>query len=154
MRIEKFKAIEGMASNVRQARAAWGNSYECLFYLSDTPVALRVNRPVFIENGETVKVVGRRNWNGAFEALAYYTRSSGASGNSDQALGKGEYDKLMATICLFGMTVAVVGLITGSLFIRTLADLLFVVCAFFGLLLVIGLRMFLRYRSEIRTIAK
>src|SRR5262249_32547168 len=72
--IEKFKAIEGIASDVRHARtaiishggfgAAWGNSYECLFRLSGTPVELRLSGPIFIENGEAVRVVGRHNWNG------------------------------------------------------------------------------------------
>jgi hypothetical protein len=152
--IEKFEAIEGKASGVRQARTTWGNLYESLFHVSGTPVALRVNSPVFIEDGETVKVVGRYNLSGVFDALAYYNRSSGASGNSDQALAQTLYDKLMYTICGLGMTLAVVGLITGSLFIRGITDLLFVVCAFSGLLLVIGLTMFVRYRSEIRTIAK
>ena len=52
-----------------------------------------------------------------------------------------------------GMTLAVVGLITSSLFIHVVTDLLFVVRAFSGLLLVIGLKMFVRYRSETRTIA-
>jgi hypothetical protein len=151
--IEKFEAIEGKASGVRQARATWGNSYECLLQVSGTPVALRVNSPVFIEDGETVKVVGRHNLNGVFDALAYYNRTSGASGNSEQALAQTLYDKLMYTICGVGMALAVVGLITSSLFIHRVTDLLFVVFAFFGLLLAIGLRMFVRYRSEIRTIA-
>src|SRR5215831_9087196 len=92
--IEKFKAIEGVASDVRQARSAiisnsgfivaWGASYECLFRLSDTPVALRVSDPIFIENGDTVKVVGRHNWNGVFDAVAYHNRSSRTSGNSGE----------------------------------------------------------------------
>jgi len=152
--IEKFEAIEGKASGVRQARATWGSSYECLFQVSGTPVALRVNSPVFIEDGETVKVVGRRNLNGVFDALAYYNRSSGASGNSDKALAQTLYDKLMATICGLGIALAVVGLFISSLFIHGISDLLFVVCAFSGLLLIVGLTMFIRYRNEIRTIAK
>ena len=152
--IEKFEAIEGKASGVRQARATWGNSYECLLQVSGTPVALRVNSPVFIEDGETVKVVGRRNLNGVFDALAYYNRSSGASGNSDKALAQTLYDKLMATICGLGIALAVVGLFISSLFIHGISDLLFVVCAFSGLLLIVGLTMFIRYRNEIRTIAK
>jgi hypothetical protein len=152
--IEKFEAIEGKASGVRQARATWGNSYECLLQVSGTPVALRVNSPVFIEDGETVKVVGMHNLNGVFDALAYYNRSSGASGNSEQALARRLYDKLMATICGLGITLAVVGLFISSLFIHGISDLLFVVCAFSGLLLIVGLTMFIRYRNEIRTIAK
>jgi hypothetical protein len=162
-RIENFKAIEGIASDVRQARTAiisnsgfivaWGNSYECLCRLSGTPVALRVSGPIFIEAGETVRVVGRQNWNGVFEAVAYHNQSSGASGNSDQALAQRLFDKFTTTICVLGMTLLVVGGITSSLFIHGISDLLFVVCAFFGLLLVIGLRMFVRHRSETRTIA-
>ena len=135
---------------------AWGDSYECSFRLSDTPVALRVSGPIFIEPGETVRVVGRQNWNGVFEAVAYYNQSSGASGNSDQALAQRLFDKWIATICGLGLMLAIVGPITSSLFIRgghLVADLLFVVCAFFGLLMVIGLRMFVRHRSETRTIA-
>ena len=165
--IENFKAIEGIASDVRQARSAiisnsgfivaWGNSYECSFRLSDTPVALRVSGPIFIEPGETVRVVGRQNWNGVFEAVAYYNRSSGASGNSDQALAQRLFDKWIATICGLGLMLAVVGPITSSLFIRgghLVADLLFVVFALFGLpIVLVGWRMFVRYRSETRTIA-
>jgi hypothetical protein len=110
--------------------------------------------PVFIENGETVKVVGMRNLNGVFDALAYYNQSSGASGNSDVALAQTLYDKLMRTICGLGIAMAVFGLFAGSLFIHTISDLLFVVCAFSGLLLVVGLTMFIRYRNETRTITK
>ena len=97
---------------------AWGNSYECSFRLSGTPVALRVSGPIFIEDGETVRVVGRDNWNGVFDASAYYNRSSGASGNSDHALAQRLFDKLIATICGLGMMLAVVGPITSSLFMR------------------------------------
>ena len=152
--IEKLEAIGGKASDIRQTRTTWGNSYECLFHLSGMPVALRVNSPIFIEDGESVKVVGKHNWNGVFDGLAYYNRSSGASGNSDQALAQTLHDKLMATICVLGIALAVIGGITSSLFIHGITDLLLVVCVFFGLLLVIGLMMFVRYRSEIRTIAK
>jgi predicted membrane channel-forming protein YqfA (hemolysin III family) len=70
------------------------------------------------------------------------------------ALAQTLYDKLMRTICGLGITLAVVGLFAGSLFIHTISDLLFVVFAFSGLLLVVGLTMFIRYRNEIRTIAK
>jgi hypothetical protein len=90
MRIEQLKSIDGIASDIRQARAtiisssgyeaSWGTSYECLFRLSGTPVVLRLSNPIFIENGETVRIVGRHNQNGVFEALAYHNRSSGASG--------------------------------------------------------------------------
>jgi hypothetical protein len=51
------------------------------------------------------------------------------------------------------MALAVLGAITSGLFIHRATDLLFVTCAFFELLLAIGLAMFVRYRSEIRTIA-
>jgi hypothetical protein len=146
----------GSISNSRFI-VAWGNSYECSFRLSGTPVALRVSGPIFIEDGETVRVVGRDNWNGVFDASAYYNRSSGASGNSDQALAQRLFDKWIATICGLGMMLAVVGPITSSLFIRgghLVADLLFVVFGFFGLpIILVGWRMFVRYRSETRTIA-
>jgi hypothetical protein len=46
-------------------------------------VELRVSGPIFIDDGGTVRVVGRHNWNGVFEALAYHNQSSGASGISD-----------------------------------------------------------------------
>jgi len=164
--IEKFEAIEGIASDVRQARSAiisnsgfivaWGNSYECLFRLSGTPIALRVSGPIFIEDGETVRVVGRHNWNGVFDALAYYNRSSGASGNSDGALAQRLFDKLIATICGLGIMVCLAAPFM-SLFIRgghLVTDLLFIVFALFGLpIVLVGWRMFVRYRSETRTIA-
>lgn len=159
--IEKFEAIEGKASDVRQSRTTiissggvCDHTYECLFRLSDTPVALRVSSPIFIEDGETVKVVGMHNWYGVFDALAYHNFSTGASGNSDRALAQTLYDQLVAIICILGMTLAIVGLFTSSFFIHKVADLLFVVCAFFGLLLAIGLAIFLRYRSEVHTIAR
>lgn len=94
-RVEHLKAIEGIASDVRQARTTIistggfredrADSYECLFRLSGTPVALQVNSAIFIEDGETVRVVGAFNRNGAFEASAYYNRSSGVSGVSKMA---------------------------------------------------------------------
>ncbi len=94
-RTEHLKAIEGIASDVRQARATiissggfgadQGGSYECLFRLSGTPIALRVDSAIFIEAGETVRVVGAFNRNGVFEASAYCNRSSGVSGMSKLA---------------------------------------------------------------------
>lgn len=87
-RIGSLKAVEGIASDVRQVHKTIissaklkETSYECLFRLSSVPVALRVNSPIFIGDGETVRVVGRYNRNGVFEALAYQNLSSGVSGH-------------------------------------------------------------------------
>jgi hypothetical protein len=163
--LDQLTSVEGTASDVRQAGitiilngVGYDESSQCLFRLSDMPVDLRVNGPVFIQNGETVRVVGKHNWNGVFDAVAYYNRSSGASGNSGKALAQRLCDKMMATICLFGITLGVVGPITSSLFVRgghLVTDLLFMVCSLFILpLVIIGSRRFLRYRSETRTIEK
>jgi len=57
----QLTSIEGIASDVRHARITlvspdvpWGASYECLFRVSGRPVALRVDGPIFIEDGETI----------------------------------------------------------------------------------------------------
>jgi len=90
VRIEEFKAIQGKASAIRQSRTivsldfwAWAYSYECLFDLSGRSVQLLVSSPIFIREGETVRVVGIHNCNGVFTAVAYRNHSSGVSGNSD-----------------------------------------------------------------------
>src|SRR5262245_12071584 len=90
--LAQLTSIEGIAADVRQSRTtvvsigrSWNSSYtvyECLFRLSGTPVALHVDDPIFIEEGETVTVIGTYNQNGVFGASAYRNRSSGASGNS------------------------------------------------------------------------
>src|SRR5262245_7409047 len=98
-RIGLFEAIEGTVSDVRLARATIISnggprviSYECLFRISGTPVALRVTDPVFIEDGESVRVVGRHNEKGVFDAVAYHNRASKVSGN----YGAGTVEKLVA----------------------------------------------------------
>jgi hypothetical protein len=86
--IEKFETIEGIASDVRQVRTS---IYECLFRISGAPVALRVNSPIFIEDGERVRVVGQRNSNGVFDAVAYYSQSSGVSGRAKRTWSELEH---------------------------------------------------------------
>jgi len=160
--LAQLKSIEGIASDVRQTRATiissdgvWGNLhlYECFFRLSGTPVALRVTDPIFIEDGETVRVVGIHNGNGVFDAVAYHNRTFGASGY----YGQGTVEKF------FALGVAVVGGIMvflivpfTNLFFRVdihFGDPLSLGIAFTGLLLLIfGGKKFLQRRSEIRTI--
>jgi hypothetical protein len=169
-RIENFKLIEGIASDVRQSRIAitpydgfgapWDDSYECFFLLSGTPVALRVSNPIFIENGEAVRVVGRHNWNGVFDAVAYYNRSSRVSGNSDQALSQRQAIWMAALggilLVFFLFFVFVISSILdirydsdGALFVSIGGGLF----GAMGLVLVlVGWIMLARRRSEIRTI--
>jgi hypothetical protein len=121
------------------------------------PVQLRVSGPVFIDNGETVRVVGIHNGQGVFEALAYHNRSSGVSGNSYPALAKRLFAIGFAVICGLGLMVSLAAPFM-SRFIRDdniFADALFAVCALYGLpLLLVCWVMFVRYRSETRTIEK
>jgi hypothetical protein len=160
--LAQLKSIEGIASDVRQTRAtiisingAWGNShlYECFFRLSGAPVALRVTDPIFIEDGETVRVVGIHNGNGVFDAVAYHNRTSGASGN----YGHGTIEKFFALgIAVVGGIMAFLIVPFTNLFFRVdihFGDPLSLMIAFTGLLLLIwgGIR-FLQRRSEIRTI--
>ncbi len=159
MRIEQFKAIEGTASDVPQARTTIsydGHLYECLlFRLSGTPVALRVNGPIFIKNGETVRIVGRHNRNGVFEAVAYYNKSSRVSGNSDRLL----VQRLSAIgIAIIGGIMLFFAAPFMSLVVRgalLFTDPLFVIFALLGLpLVLLGYVMFVRSRSEIRKIER
>ena len=108
--LARLISIEGIASDVRQARTtvisnggfgvardkSSGTSYECLFRISDAPVALRVSSPIFIEDGEKVRVVGRHNGNGVFDAVAYYNRSSGASGKSESVWSREDHAMIYA----------------------------------------------------------
>jgi hypothetical protein len=96
MRIKEFKAIEGTASDVPQVRLY--NRY-LLFRLSGVPVELQVSGPIIIDNGDTVRIVGRHNWNGVFEAMAYYNRSSGVCGNLDDLVAQK----------LLGVVIAIIG---------------------------------------------
>jgi hypothetical protein len=156
-RIEEFKSIEGIASDVRQAHTTVtvngrieGNSYECLFRVSGAPVALRVSNPIFIEDGETVRVVGIHNGNGVFDAVAYYNRSSRASGMSASVWSRQDHAMIYA--------------ISGALFAFLVVT--FAVWANFkgigvvlfgslGLVLALySLRLFARYRSERREIER
>jgi hypothetical protein len=170
MRIEQFKAIEGTASDVRQTRRAtiisnggigrawdksWDASYECLFRLSEAPVTLRVGCPIFIEDGETVRVVGSHNGNGVFDAVAYYNRSSGASGMPEWVWSRQDHYMIQAVegaLLVFFVVFFVV--MTGAL------EALFVnigVGLFGGIGLVLmlySLRRFVRSRSEIRAIER
>jgi hypothetical protein len=93
--LAQLTSIEGMASDVRQARITvvsrdvpWRDSYECLLRISDRPVVLRVDGPIFIKDAETIVVIGTYNRDGVFEASAYYNRSSGVSGRSGRGLDK------------------------------------------------------------------
>lgn len=159
--IEGLTSIEGIAKDVRQARTrifsygrAWDASYECLFRLSGTPVALRVSGPVFIDDGETVRVVGNHNLHGVFDAVAYHNRSSGVSGNSDYAYFR---KHIGIATAFFGGAVAL-----GPALIKRLITLnglpiqvgpLPLVSLLIGLSIVlVGLLIFVRSRGIIRTI--
>jgi hypothetical protein len=174
--LAQLTSIEGIASDVRQARtptisnggfgvtwgSSWDTSYECLFRISNAPVALRVSSPIFIEDGETVRVVGRRNSNGVFDAVAYYNRSSGASGRAERTWS--QWRHAIFNVVAGGLFVLCV--VFFVVFSRSLNkrpdpdDVLFVnigigLVAGMGLALALyGLRMFVRYRSEIRTIER
>src|SRR5262249_19584180 len=104
--IEKYETIEGKASDVRQVRTS---IYECLFHISGAPVALRVNSPIFIKDGETVRVVGRRNSNGVFDAVAYYSQSSGTSGMAKRTWS--EWDHTIFCVMGGGLLMLFVALI-------------------------------------------
>jgi hypothetical protein len=161
-RVGDLKAIEGIASDVRQASiirissdnsaADWADSYECLFRLSGAPVALRVKNAIFIENGETVRVVGRHNRDGVFEASAYYNRSTGVSGKS----GWARYLQVTG----IGMAIVGVGEIPyfrflfGEQFFRDVG-VPFGVFVVIGLALALaGLIMFMRSWGRIREISR
>jgi hypothetical protein len=167
----QLTSIEGMASDVRQARAtivsnggfgaAWdnslNNSYECLFRLSDAPVALRVGSPIFIDEGQTVRVDGRHNGNGVFEALAYHNRSSGVSGIADGVLFQSFFDKWIFVLAGFCVAVPFT-LIFVSRFVRDdhwVANPIITACAFFVLpFMLVSWAMYERYRNEVRAIER
>jgi hypothetical protein len=168
--VAQLTSIEGKASDVRQARTtiisnggfgmAWdkssGTSYECLFRISDAPVALRVSSPIFIEEGETVKVVGIQNLHGVFDAVAYCNRSSGASGKSESVWSREDH----AMIYSISGAVFVFFVVSFAIWARSQGrqpnpdDALFMsigvglfVCL--GLVLALySLRLFMRYRRE------
>lgn len=161
-RVGDLKAIEGIASDVRQAQiirissdnsaADWADSYECLFRLSGTPVELRVSSAIFIENGETVRVVGRHNRDGVFEASAYYNRSSGVSGKSEWA----RYLQFIGIgMAIFGVgEIAYFRLLFGERFFRDVG-VPFGVFVIIGLSLALaGLITFMRAQGKIREISK
>lgn len=152
MRIKEFKAIQGTASDVPQVRLY--NRY-LLFRLSGAPVELRVSGPIIIDNGDAVRIVGRHNWNGVFEAMAYNNRSSGVCGNSDELLVQK----------LTGVGIAIIGgmlvffaapfmsLIVHEALLFT--DPVFQMFALFGLLIaLVGYVMFVRSRTKIRALER
>src|SRR5262245_58399559 len=158
----QLTSVEGKASDVRQIRAtiissdrAWGNShlYECFFRLSGTPVALRVSDPIFIDDGETVRVVGIHNENRVFDAVAYHNRTSGVSGY----YGQGTVEKFSALgMAVFGGIMVFLIVPFMSLFSHVnirFGDPLSLVLAFTGLpLLILGGIKFLQRRREIRMV--
>ena len=155
-RIKNFKLIEGTVSDFRQSRVTitLDCSYECFFLLSGTPVALRVSSPIFIKNGEAVRVVGRYSLDGVFYAVAYCNQSSRVSGNSDWASVQGRFAA--------GMTVALGLMVFYAVFDRlfgreglSLSDPLVISLVLFGLpLVIVGWIMFVRRRSELRAIGR
>jgi len=92
-RTHDYDVIEGTASDTRLTKTNQFSAYkyyqyyldstviyECLFRLSGKPVLLRLNDPIFIKDGETIRVIGEYNGDGVFEAVAYYNRSAGVTG--------------------------------------------------------------------------
>jgi len=161
--LAQLTRIEGIASDVRQSRitvlssdAPWTNTYECLFRISGKPVDLRVDGPIFIEDGETVTVIGVRNQNGVFEASAYYNRSSGVSGRS--GLGWSRWRGMMiaavGVIYVFFFVVAHLATSSGSS-PDVVENLLFLLnVALGGLIIVWGLLMFMQRQIRNRTIER
>ncbi len=174
--LAQLASIEGKASDVRLTRAPiiinsrfgalwgnyWGSSYECVFRLSNVPVALRVSGPVFIKDGEDVRVVGWCNLNGVFDAVAYYNRNSGVSGKSEWVWSRHHramFNAVAGLLLVFFVVSFVV--LSRVLNIRSAPDdALFVnigVGLFGGLGLVLmlyGLTLFVRYRREIYMIER
>jgi hypothetical protein len=144
-----LKAVKGTASDVRQARITiisngWrDDTYECFFRLSGEPVALSVSGPIYIEEGETVIVIGAFNRNGIFEASAYHNLSAGVSGKS----GQDGFNKLQGgLLALFGMLVLGMQFFLSDFIpvgVTAIVALAFVLC---------GLIVFVRSRSLDRTI--
>jgi|SRR5215510_947640 len=92
-----YDVIEGTASDTRLTKTNQFSAYlyyqyylgptviyECLFRLSGKPVLLRLNDPIFIKDGETIRVIGEYNGDGVFEAVAYYNRSAGVTGKEEK----------------------------------------------------------------------
>jgi hypothetical protein len=84
--IEQFESIEGIASDVRQIRiqnSLYENqTYECLLRLSGQPVQIRVNSSIFIEDGESIRVIGAFDGDGVFIAIVYHNLTAGVFGKS------------------------------------------------------------------------
>src|SRR5262245_35771428 len=93
-RSQYYDVIEGTASDTRLTKDIKFSAYqqyldstdvyECLFRLSGKPVLLRLNDPIFIKDGETIRVIGEYNGDGVFEAVAYYNRSAGVTGKEEK----------------------------------------------------------------------
>jgi hypothetical protein len=172
----QLASIEGKASDVRVTRAPivlngrygalwdnlWGSSYECVFRLSNAPVALRVSGPVFIKDGETVRVVGWCNLNGVFDAVAYYNRTSGVSGKSEWVWSRHHramFNAVAGLLLVFFVVFFVV--LSGVLDIRSDpgdAPIVRIGVGLFGglglALMLYGLTLFVRYRREIYMIER
>jgi len=92
-RSQYYDVIEGTASDTRLTKtnqlATYQYNfyptaiYECLFRLSGKPVLLRLNDPIFIKDGESIRVIGEYNGDGVFEAVAYCNRSAGVTGKKE-----------------------------------------------------------------------
>jgi len=159
--VAQLTSIEGEALDIRQTRTtimsnggAWGASYECLFRISGMPVALRVSSPIFIEEGETVKVVGIQNLHGVFDAVAYCNHSSGVSGHSGQLFASTFWAEVLF---LFGVIMLVAALVAALFFPEDFSYTkpLFMSFALIGLPLVfIGWKMYLRSRSHLQRIER
>jgi hypothetical protein len=152
MRIEEFKAIEGTASDVPQVRLY---SRYLLFRLSGAPVELRVSGPIIIDNGDTVRIVGRHNWNGVFEAMAYYNRSSRVCGNLDLLVAQKLLGVVIAIIggILVLFAAPVMSLIVHEALLFT--DPVFETLVLLGLLIaLVGYVIFVRSQSKIRAIER
>lgn len=162
--LAQITSIEGIASDVRQSRITTvvsdgralqsSSLYECLFRLSGKPVVLRVDGPIFIEDGETIIVIGMYNQDGVFGAAAYHNRSSGASGRSGYASDQQQ------AILLAGLGVVFVGFVVFMALLMDprdyggWSDRLFALCVVLtGLGIALwGMMMFRRYRSKARAI--
>ena len=163
--VAQLTSIEGEASDVRQTRTtiisnggAWGASYECLFRISGMPVALRVSSPIFIEEGETVKVVGIQNLHGVFDAVAYCNQSSGVSGHSDQLFASTFWAEVLFLIGAITLVAALVATLVATLFFPedfSYTKPLFISSVLIGLPLVfIGWKMYLGSRSHLQRIER
>jgi len=165
-RIEELKGIEGIASDVRQARITTvvsdgrtlssSSSYECLFRLSGKPVALRVDGPIFIEDGEPITVIGMNNQDGVFGAFAYRNRSSGASSKSGFASDQQQAILLVVLGGVFVGFVAFMALIMNPRDYGLWSVQLFAFCTVLtGLgIMLWGVIRFMQYRNMARAIER